>query len=47
MKGLNQELKEQKKRCDEMEEQFHQAKKRFSKEMSDLTQYYEQRVMMN
>lgn len=42
--GLNQEIKEMKKRAEMLEEELGQSKKNFSKEMSELTQYYEQRV---
>lgn len=41
---MNQEIKEMKKRAEMLEEELAQSKKNFSKEMSELTQYYEQRV---
>jgi predicted nucleic acid-binding Zn-ribbon protein len=42
--GLTQELKDLKKRYEAIEDELANSKKRLSKEMSDLTQYYEQRV---
>lgn len=41
---MTQEMKEMKKKAETLEDELAQSKKNFSKEMSELTQYYEQRV---